>query len=376
MNPLFLRLIHPFSIKEPLKVQKNDLQEIKALSLNHNLFPLVYTQLQRYRNFISPNRIINDFLEESRGLYLKSIILSARQEAVENEIISLLRKRGIPAALIKGNSIAKEIYEDLNCRTSADIDILIRRRDAIKIDSVLSKAGYIGDSDIPLIYCLSRIHHTTYYHPQNNIPIEIHWRFGIPYFFKITSEEIWIEVIFADSGQARLTPEMLIIMLLIHHHSHSFRELKILVDILRGLHKYDNEIDWYEFAKRLRKIGLLKSTQIILNQIRSLWKETAEEMKSVHILQQEINNMSYKTPKFLVSYFCKDVDNHRTSNIYKDKLIARFALDKLSTTILSYFKTLFPLPEAIKELYKDQRNVMLPFNYAKFIHWRVKEWLS
>ncbi len=215
-------------------------------------------------------------MEESKGLYLKSIAISVKQEAVENEIISLLRRRGIPAAVIKGNRIAKEIYDDLNCRTSADIDILIRRGDAIKVESVLSKAGYIGDSDIPLIYCLSRIHHTTYYHPQNNIPIEIHWRFGIPYFFKITSEEIWNEVIFADSGQARLTPEMLMIMLLIHHHSHSFRELKILVDILWSLYKYDNEIDWHKFAKRLRKIGLLKSTQIILSQVQSLWKETAE----------------------------------------------------------------------------------------------------
>lgn len=319
---IFLNFILPFPLKEPCEVQKSDLQGIKALSLRHNLFPLVYSQLKKYRNLISPEKVINDFLEQSKGLYLKSVALSVRQEAVENEIISLLGNKGIPTLVIKGNKIAREIYDDPNCRASTDIDILIRRDDAEVVDMILRESGYIGDSDIPLIYCLSRIHHTTYYHPQNNIPVEIHWGFGIPYFFKITSEEIWNEVIFADSGQARLTHEMLIIMLLIHHHSHSFRELKILVDILRGLHKYDNEIDWFEFAKRLRKIGLLKSTQIILNQILSLWKETAEEMKSVQILQQEIALMGYKASSFLLSYYQMDSNKKYHSEIYKDKLIA------------------------------------------------------
>ena len=66
----------------------------------------------------------------------------------------------------------------------------------------------------------------------------------------------------------------------------------------------------------------------------------------------------------------------QSPNFYKDKLIERLALDRLSTTVLSYFRTLFPVPEAIKELYKDRRNWYLPFNYLKFIKWRVKEWMG
>jgi len=42
--------------------------------------------------------------------------------------------------------------------------------------------------------------------------------------------------------------------------------------------------------------------------------------------------------------------------------------------MLSYFKTLFPVPEAIKELYGDRRNFTLPLNYLRFIKWRVREW--
>jgi hypothetical protein len=71
-----------------------------------------------------------------------------------------------------------------------------------------------------------------------------------------------------------------------------------------------------------------------------------------------------------------DINRNNLSTIYKDKLIARFALDRWSTIIFSFFKTLFPFPVAIKELYRDKRNWSLPFNYVRFIKWRVKEWMG
>jgi hypothetical protein len=204
--------------------------------------------------------------------------------------------------------------------------------------------------------------------------IEMHWNFGLPYFFRLSSEEIWDDVIFTDSGKPRLSSEMIVIMLLIHHHSHSYRELKILVDILWALHKYKDEIDWYTFSNKLRKIGLIKTTQITLNQIQNLWKDSPDEILSIKTLEQAIQTSGHKDPKFLLSYFQMDVDRDYHPQVYKDKLVSRFALDRRAMIILSFVKTLFPVPQAIKELYGDMRNWTLPFNYLKFIRWRVKEW--
>lgn len=374
MSSLFLKLIQPFPIESPFEISNNDLSDIKSEGLNHNLLTLLYTQLQKYQHIISPEIIVSNFLNESKSLYLKSVILSIQQEVVEKEISSLLREKGIPSIVIKGNKIARAIYNDPNCRTSSDIDILIRRSDALQMHEILLNAGYTNDIKLPIKYCFYRLQEAKYYHPGNLIPIDMHWSFGMPYFFKLSSEEIWGKVTFTNSGYFDLSPELLIIMLLIHHYSHSFRELKILVDIFWSLYKYDNEIDWYEFAKGLRKIGFLKSTQIILSQVQSLWKETAEEMKSVQILQQEIERMGYKVPGFLLSYFQMDSNKKYHSEIYKDKLIARLTLDKWSTIILSYFKTLFPVPEAVKEIYSSKSNWTLPYNYLRFIKWRVREW--
>jgi len=374
MSSLFLRLIQPVAPIESLRISQSDLSEVESLSLSHNLFPLVYTQLQKYRNSISPEEYVTDLLTKTKALYLKSIALSAQQEAVENEISALLADKGIPSVVIKGNEVAREIYGDPNCRSSCDIDILIKKTDAIKADALLTGRGYIAEEELPLVYWLSRIHHTTYRHPGNNLLVEMHWGFGVPYFFRLDSEEIWNGGVTSESGKAGLSPEMIMIMLLIHHHSHSFRTLKILADILWTLFRYDAAIDWPAFSHKLRDVRLIKTTLITLNQIESLWPEAIEKMKAVKTLRREIDNMSYKKPKHLLSYFRLDLNRDYSPQIYKDKILARLALDKWSTIISSYFKTLFPVPEAIKELYKDRRNFTLPLNYLKFMNWRVKEW--
>lgn len=373
---LFLQLVFPSPIKEPLEVQKTTLQEMKALCLHHNLFPLVYTRVEKYGRLFSPEKAVNDFLEESKGLYLKGVALSAQQESVENEIVNLLTQRQIPSVVIKGNRLANEIYDDPNCRTSSDIDILIRREEAVMADSILREHGYIAEADIPLIYCLARIHHAIYFHPHNSMLVEMHWGFGVPYFFRLDATEIWREVSIPDKGEAKLSPEMILCMLLIHHHAHSFRELKILVDIIWTMGKYGDVIDWHSFFRRIRKAGLIRTTHITLKQMRSVWGTAIDQVKAAGILEQEIGTAGSRIPSLLLSYFRMNIDKDRENNLYKDKLVARFALDHWSTILLSYFRTLFPMPEAIRELYRDRRAWSLPFNYLRFIRWRVKEWVK
>jgi hypothetical protein len=375
MSSLFLKVIRPFPLIN-MEFTDENLSDIRSLAIRHNLFPLVYAGLQNLRNSIVNRKRVDDFLKETESLYLRSVSRSARQEVVENEVTSLLLRNGIRSIVIKGNRLANEIFQNPNCRVSSDIDILIAKVDVEEVDRILQEQGYHGDTIAPVKYCLSRIHHAIYYHPGNNMLVEIHWHFGVPYFFRLTSDEIWREVGANDSGVMMLSPEMTLIMLLIHHHSHSFRELKILVDILWTLDRYESAIDWRHFAMKIGKAGLVKTTLISLHQIKTLWKEAPSDLKSFRALEQAINNTGYNIPSIVLSYFRMDIDKEKARNRYKDKLIARFTLDRRSDILLSFPKTLFPVPEAIRELYGDGRNWTLPLNYLKFITWRVKEWMS
>jgi hypothetical protein len=297
-----------------------------------------------------------------------------RQEAVEKEIISILDKHTIEAIVMRGNEIAREIYGNPNCRASSDIDILIRRSDVLRADSILSEAGYKKDFQEPVGYSLARIHHAAYFHPTSGICVELHWNFGVPGFFNLTSAEIWEEVLKRDPEGWKLSPEMVMIMLLIHHHSHSFRELRILLDIVWALHRYKDEIDWVHFTDRLEKIGLIRATQITLDQMQRLWEDTMAAVPSFLDLRRCIGSRDFGSPVFLGSYFQPVIGSHYRLRKYKDKFIARFALDRPATIFTSFFRTLFPPPEAVRELYRPGNNWVLPFLYLKFIVWRIKCW--
>jgi hypothetical protein len=373
MNSLFLKLIQPLPIENLPVANGDDFSAFKAQCFRHNLLPLVYAQMRKYQYIVLPKDSVNEFLKNSEGSYLKSVALSVKQEAVEKEVVSLLREHDIPSVVIRGNAIAKEIYDDLNCRASSDIDILIRLSDAIRADLVLSEIGYSRNDSLPLKFWFYRIHHAVYRHPETENIIEIHWNFGIPSFFRLSSEEIWDGVI-STASESRLLPEMVMIMLLIHHHMHSFRELKILVDILWAFHRYENVIDWENFFVKIRRLGLIKTTQITLNQIQMLWGESVREMSPIPILLSELKRLRYRDPGLLLSFSKMDIDRDHVFQDYRDKLVARLALDNFSTMVFSFVKALFPVTKAIKALYDDKRNWTLPFNYLKFIKWRLKEW--
>lgn len=373
MKSLFIRLINPLPITDPIEVSSYELSLAGELAIKHKVFPLVYSRIQNRRNLFYPAPLVDEFLGQNRNLYLKGVALSAKQEALEREVSALLASKGIPYVVIRGNAIAEELYGDANSRTSSDIDILIKISDALHADQILSDAGFYRNDSIPLKFWFYRIHHAVYHCPRTDKLIEIHWNFGIPSFFRLSSEEIWEGVIATDSNRLKLSPEMSMIMLFIHHHMHSFREVKILADIVWSFHKYENNIDWESFHSKLSKAGLIKTALITVSQIRSVWDADIRDLKGLNVLYQNLQK-THSTGHILKSFFEMDLNRGYQFQHAGDTLMARFALDGISTVIRSYSKMLFPSPAVIKELYENKASWSLPMNYLKFIRWRVKAW--
>ena len=95
-------------------------------------------------------------------------------------------------------------------------------------------------------------------------------------------------------------------------------------------------------------------------------------MRSVAALSDGLAQGGFKKPVMLSRYFAPD--KMTPEDIYKDRLVARFALDAWSNITGSFIRTLFPFPQAIKGLYNDERRWMLPYNYARYLSWRLKDW--
>ncbi|MFN3480929.1 MAG: nucleotidyltransferase family protein, partial [Thermodesulfovibrionales bacterium] len=366
---IFLKLISPFQFDIRPEIINSELEEIKSSARKHNLMMLVINRLNRLRSFFGSDTPVGRFLEETRGSYMSAVALSMKQESEEQRIINALKGADVPALVIKGNAIAREIYGDPNCRFSGDSDILIMKKDAQAANRTLNALGYLPEETMPLEYCIHKLHHIKYLKKTGPGIVELHWNFAMPFLFNLRAEGIWKDVISKGQGEFSLSPEMTMISLLIHHHTHSFREMRILVDILWAMHKYDSVIDWRSFLIRLKEIGLLKTTYITMSQLKNLWKDDLEKLRSFRILSEGIK---IRKPVMLLRYFA--AENMSVNESYKDRLVGRFALDKWVNITGSIVMTLFPLPDAIKGLYNDNRPLFLPYNYARYLCWRIKDW--
>jgi len=371
LKSLLAKILSPFP-DPAIAIESAEFSRCVDLARWHGLEALFYSRLKK--NYAGLNACIDDYIRHNENIYLQNIAVSMQQEAVEKEVVATLGKQGIPACIIKGNEIARSLYGDPNCRSSADIDVLVKKADVIKSDKILRAAHYTAD-EISLNYFLLHQQHAKYCDPVFKTLIELHWRFGIPYFFNLSSEQIWKEVFIGEGGYAKLSREMLIILLLIHHHNHSFSELKILVDILWAFQKYEKDINWPEFSQKLKNIGLTKVAILSISQIESLWPDDIYRILSLQSLKQLLAAMGCRVSKHLVSYFRMNL-NRVSALTIKDKIVGRFALDGLGNMFISYIKTILPPPVVIRELYHATGALMLPVSYLRFIGWRVKVWRS
>lgn len=155
---------------------------------------------------------------------------------------------------------------------------------------------------------------------------------------------------------------------------HAFRELRILTDIIWALHRYEDSIEWKRLGEEMKRIGLLKTAVITMRQIYSLCGDEAADEAALSKFKVTVDGMGGRVPRLLNAYFRMIPEKEYTFQDQRDKFMSRFALDRAGTIGFSFLKSLLPMPGDIRELYADKRNWMLPFNYSRFIAWRLKEW--
>lgn len=375
---LFLRLVHPAPPAGTVAVEPGALDAAAAMAVEHNLFMLLYGRVRSLRERMEPAGEADGFLERHSQLYYTGIARIAKQAAEAAEMAGLLADGGLPFVEFRGGQIAREIFGDPHSRISNDVDLLVREDDVERVDGLLGSAGFARKDPLPLKYWLGRMHHAAYGRPGSAFPAEVHWHFGIPSFFRLTNGEIWEEVIRDEvigdeSGRYRLSPKMYLVMLFMHHHLHSLVEMRPLVDLLWGMEKMKEEVDWSSFVEDAGRIGLVKTVGIALGQLRLLWGESAIAggVEPVRLLEEGLRGVRPAVSRRLRERFTIDVAGKRRSMRAADRLSVRLALDRWSTIVGSYVKVLFPAPAALEALYGRRSPLLRPLLYLRFILWRA-----
>ncbi|MGG6310587.1 nucleotidyltransferase domain-containing protein [Paenibacillus macerans] len=206
------------------------------LCMHHRVYPLVYRNIRTYELTIVPEKVVMSLKQESNRNVIKMLCLTQELELVTR----LLNDNNIRSLILKGPVLGKELYGDISLRTSKDLDILVPLEDLKNTDEVLRTLGYVNEGAVDL----KKRHHTSYYHPEKKLEVEIHWRLEPERGREPSFDELWSRkgtCSFSNFSVDYLGREDLFFSLVSHGFRHGWFRLRWLLDIHFLVQK---PIDW------------------------------------------------------------------------------------------------------------------------------------
>lgn len=367
----FLKLFYPASQDARLELSEANLSLYGELAFRYKIWPLYYSQLNYHADNQGLSAPIENYLSSKKNTFLSYAAKSLLQSQAQENLLQLMRQRGIPVVIFKGTVLAGGVYKDLDARYSCDIDILIRVSDIGKVKAALESKGYRFAHFESIDFIKDRLHHAQFHQEESGTVVEAHWNFSIPGFFNLAPEQIWHHVHSEKDGCSHLTPEMTIVMLLMHHHLHGFKALRNIIDILWAVHFYDSLVDWHKVKGLLINIGLAKTTLLSIHQIHRLWENRSRNLDGLNYLEKAMSDC-VRIPGFVIDYVTSVLAEGDAALTVKDKILYRLALDDGRNIALSFTKTLFPAPQVIANRYGKSNVCCLIANYVRFIMWQLR----
>lgn len=187
-------------------------------------------------------------------------------------------KRKIKGVLLKDFSSYPKMKYHHRYLMGADIDILVKKNDLLKIESFLKERGYQLKIHTNLRDSRGKIHYQekNFAHPQKHVAVDLHPQLAIPHDdeFRFLSWEIIEKAsveIFQNlnyqkqSGFYIPKAEYFLFSLIIHYlGSGLLKGLRNLLDIIQFAHLYNKEIDWKKFLALTRRFKVTNPSLFIL----------------------------------------------------------------------------------------------------------------
>ncbi len=185
------------------------------------------------------------------------------------DLFTLFQQEKIPAYGYKGILWSKWLYDDLNSRSSGDIDLLIPKayfNEALKAVKML---GY--EPDRYRNYLLTESSETqkaffrTDYHVplfnEEGIALELHWQPAYPRLCFDFPDQEWPhwqqEIVLQNRTVTGFRNEYQLLLLLLHHAGKErWDKLKYVADFVAYLHRYADATDWKLVVKLAQEKGM------------------------------------------------------------------------------------------------------------------------
>jgi hypothetical protein len=222
-----------------------DWNRLVSITRRHGLIPLLCRTLSGLDSSHVPSETLNSLRSQheeyrSRDLFLVSDLLNT---------LRTLEAAGVIATPYKGPALAACLYHDFTLRQSADVDILVRPRDAVKARRVLLEHGWRSHRHIPRFAeaAYAWLHYAFNLTTRRGVSIDLSWRI-VQSFWRLPEipDAAWDRLgrlSFAGVSVPWFAPEYLLFVLCLHGCKHKWEAMKWIVDVAEVLRKYP-ELAW------------------------------------------------------------------------------------------------------------------------------------
>jgi hypothetical protein len=144
-----------------------------------------------------------------------------------------LERRGIAFIALKGVALAEEVYGDLSLRGFNDFDVMVPLDAVEDAFQIALDLGYVPTSLGHVREHLEYGAHAVDMAHRDGMGLDLHWSIA-PRLPASAAEIVWKTCVRAPQGSGlgglRLSPELSLIHLAMHFHSHQYKLLKPMVD--------------------------------------------------------------------------------------------------------------------------------------------------
>lgn len=290
------------------------------------------------------------------------------------KIVALLNKHKIIAIPFKGPVQSECIYKDIGLRSFSDLDILVKREDAVNARDLLLKSGFTTDINIPdgqLNKYIAEENFFTLINRAGIIIIDLHWEMtGLYSLHPLYLDDFpsFLESVkLIDKNIISLSCEYMLIQLCIHGTSHCWNKMEMVYSVAEIV-KSNKIDDWNGVIKIASR---LKCKRMIY-----LGLLLAEKMFGIALPGEiEISILNDHRIKKLSKRILQNILNEEKA--YTESLSWRFSpthflvRDSLFDMVHYFFRLLFrptvrewieyPLPDSLLLLYY----ILRPYRLVK-----------
>jgi len=216
--------------------------------------------------------------EELKEFCKEHLFFTLRMTAELGRICGRFAAAGVEAAAVKGPALAQQAFGGGSLRQYADLDIVVRQRDAARATRILLEDGYAaeiseeeaGGKNIPGQYCFWR--------ESPAALVELHTERTLRYFVKgFPVEELFArrERVSVD-GQSvpALAAEDALVFICVHGSKHFWERLMWIADVA-GFVERQSGLDWGKAlavaretgTERMVRLGLLLAADVLAAEI-------------------------------------------------------------------------------------------------------------